>query len=433
MFWYMGITKTNKNKLVLVLAIMFSTMLLPSFEVSSRLPRVRLDDVLIFVSFTLNALLFLLQGAKLDETAKAAKSRISKPIKQISQVFLLFLASYIASNLYGVFVLKNSFGIRDLMEIVTLAKYYLVGTLLISLEAGEREYKVLKKGFFLAFAVIVVISLGQFVNLLNMNSWLTPFLAPGHLDNLVGANPPRVLGTFDNPNMSGIFAVIVLAYVTGFYYFRSDKLKASALLLILIAFSLKLVFLTISRMAVASAAIVLVLMSIWALWRYQWNKGTLRKIGVVFVLTIAVLLTSPPYFYGRMLEGSRLETSTSAQGHYKRGMASLDVAKRSPILGWGTGKESQTTLVDSEYLLIFRRYGLIGALIYLWIFLKPCLVARKHSQGTGTNAILAISLIIATVAVMFFDLTAGLLYNLQLMPILMGLMGLVYGMERLPS
>jgi len=440
MFWNIGATRQNSHKLILLLGIMLSGMLLPSFPISAALPRIRLDEVFLFGALGLNIAAFLVQGRKINPyDLEVYHERQAAALRNVNLVFLVLVACMVISNIYAVLVLKSSFGVRDVMEFVTVAKYYLVTTLVISIEFEAAEYQILTGAFLAAFALIVLLSWGQFLNAGNMNAWLTPLLAPSHLNNLVNANPPRILGTFDNPNVMGIFAVFTLGLLTTWFYFREDSRRSALLLFVLSGLTIKLAFMTISRTALLATAAILSFLSLWALFRRRWNRGIIMKVALLFLLTVTLFVTSPRDFTTRMSEATNVQKSTSAIGHMQRWSEAWDVIKKSPVLGWGTAKSSMTTLVDDEYVLIARRYGFVGLLAYLWFFLRPALAAwrqvkRLGRTGTdfqpGVRPLLAIAFTAATIAVLIYNLTAGIFYNLQLMTLYAIFMGLIYSGER---
>ncbi|MDP4128189.1 MAG: O-antigen ligase domain-containing protein, partial [Bacillota bacterium] len=312
MFWNTGITRTNSNKLLLIIAVMLSAMLLPSFEIRSSLPRVRLDDALIFGVFALNLLLGLIRRAHpVDDFGLSYKEGHSRGLRVINRVFLLFIASFIVSNVFAGVFLKIPFGVRDVMEVVTLAKYYLAMTLALSLDLHEGEFMSLRSSFIVGLGIIMVLSWGQFLNLANMNAWLTPFFAQSHLDNLVNANPPRVLGTFDNPNVMGIVSVMSMAFFATWFYFQRNERGKAAILFAATGLTIKLTFLTISRTALLATAVVLTFLSLWAMFKFHWKKDILLKVGLLFILTMTIFLTSPRDFTARISEATDIKTSTS--------------------------------------------------------------------------------------------------------------------------
>ncbi|HEY8909658.1 MAG TPA: O-antigen ligase family protein, partial [Desulfosporosinus sp.] len=387
MVWNTGVTRTNTNKLLLIIGIMLSAMLLPSLEIRTTLPRVRLDDVLVFGAFAVNLLLQLTRRSHPAYNLGLSNHEgQSRALRAATTVFLLFLASIIISNLFAVIFLKGSIGIRDVMEGVTLAKYYLIITLTLSLDLQEGEFYGLRRAFLVGFGFILVLSWSQFLNIANVNEWLTPFFAQSHLNNLVNANPPRVLGTFDNPNVMGIMSVLVMSLFVTWFYFRKNNRLWAAILFLATALTIKLTFMTISRTALLATATVLAFLSLWALFKFQWKKDILLKVGVLLVLTLTIFFTSPRDFVSRMNEATNLNKSTSAQGHLDRAGSALEFIKKSPILGWGTAKNTMTTLVDDEYALITRRYGVVGLAMYLWLFLRPAKAALRRGQLLSSYA-----------------------------------------------
>lgn len=444
MVWNNGVTSTNSNKLLLIIVIMLSAMLLPSFEIRPSLPRVRLDDVLIFGAFAVNLLFWLTHRSRSSSSSVydyglAYQEVENRGVRAVTVVFLLLLASMIISNVFAVLFLKMSFGIRDVMEGVTLAKYYLVITLALSLDLQEDEFNVLRNAFLVGFGIILLLSWSQFLNLANVNAWLTPFFAQSHLDNLVNANPPRVLGTFDNPNVMGIVSVLMMTLFVTWFYFRKSDRSSAWVLFFEIALAIKLTFMTISRTALVATATVLTFLSIWSMFKFHWKKGILLKVGVLFALTLTIFFTSPRDFVSRMNEATNLQNSTSAQGHIMQAGDAFKLIKQSPILGWGTAKSNMTTIVDNEYALVTRRYGVIGLVLYLWLFLRPAIAALRRGRlfnfyavETGIQEkkmLLAIAFAAATLAILVYNITAGVFYNLQLMTLFAIFMGLVYRTE----
>ncbi|MDA8440978.1 MAG: O-antigen ligase family protein [Peptococcaceae bacterium] len=439
MFWNIGITRENNRKLLVLIGVMLSAMLLPSFAVNWHLPNIRLDDALLFGIYALNILLYLAGGRRLASDATSALQKQEQALKSIRKIFLVFTAAIIVSNIYGVLILKGTFNLRDVMEFVTLAKYYLVITLAIALELGPNEYTKLKRTFLVGFAVVLLIVWAQNLNIGDFNHILAPFFDPAHWDTLIYGNPARVLAAFDNPNVTGTFALMVLAIVTTRFYFSRDTVKNAILPVILLSLIIKLIFLTISRTALMGTGIMLTFLSLWALFKLRWDKQILVKVGVLFLITLALFFTSPRSFTSRMNEGVHFDTSTSAQGHVKRWGSALAMIEHSPVFGWGTQKSNMTTLVDDEYELITRRYGIVGLAIYLWLFINPFIIALKRgrsftkSDWSGViepRTMFAIAYTGATIAVLLYNITGGTFYNLQLMTLFGIFMGFVYNLKR---
>lgn len=437
MFWNNGITKRNELRLFLLVAVMLSALILPSFSLHPALPNIRLDEILLFGIFGLNVLSFALNRFRFQEDEKRELLEQKKELKQIIIIFALLTASYFISNLYGVYIKKAGYyGLRDVMELVTYFKYFLVITLALSVKIRESEFDFLKKAFLSGVAFLILFGWGQHLNPLNMNTWLSPYFNQQHWEHLIVGNPARVLGTLDNPNFFGILTVIFLSYLTVRYFFGEEKDKFPWALFILIGLVIKLEFLTISRTALFGIALLFSILCIWAFFYHHRNKKVIIKIIALFLLTLLLFLTASADFFYRLTEGLDFSSSTSFQGHIDRWGAAIGTIWESPVFGWGTQKYVMTTLVDNEYALYARRYGFVGLGIYLSFFLLPFVRGVKNlpfkagTNGKGLAFAQPTQFIAAYVAVLpsifVFNFMAGIFYNLQLMTIFAISIGLVY-------
>lgn len=99
--------------------------------------------------------------------------------------------------------------------------------------------------------------------------------------------------------------------------------------------------------------------------------------------------------------------------------------RRSPLLGVGPEKGAQGGSVDDEYLVIAARYGLLGIVIYLALYLGTLTLAlRAYLRAREPAARALAGLTAATfVALLIFNLTAGSFLELQLMAIVWLLAG----------
>ncbi|XCH78723.1 MAG: O-antigen ligase family protein [Candidatus Dehalobacter alkaniphilus] len=437
MFWNNGITRRNDTRLFILAMAMLSAMILPSFPIHPSLPNIRLDELLLFGVFGLNILLFAGKGFRFSPEEKQQLLKRKQEHKWILLIFVLLVFSYAISNIYGV-IIKGAgyYGLRDVMELVTFCKYYLAVTLALSIDLRTEEFDFLSKAFLGGLAFLIFFGWGQHFNVLNMNTWLSPYFDQQHWQLLLVGNPARVQGTFDNPNFFGIFTVMTLAYLTVRYYFGEDHGKFPVLLFILIGFVIKLEFLTISRTALVGIGLLFLILSIWAFSYHRHNKKVLVKIAALFVLTAVLFLTASADFFYRLQEGLDFSNSTSFQGHLERWGKAIGSIWDSPVFGWGTQKYVMTTLVDNEYALYARRYGFFGLAIYLSFFLLPFilgirnLLAKIAVFGRGLAFSQPMQFMAAYAAVLpsifVFNIMAGIFYNLQLMTFFAICMGLAY-------
>jgi len=169
---------------------------------------------------------------------------------------------------------------------------------------------------------------------------------------------------------------------------------------------------------------------------FNWQRKTMLKLLVLFLLTVILTLTASEDFYYRINDGLDFRNSNSAQGHFRQWADAGEAIAGSPIFGWGTQKATMTTIVDNEYALYTRRYGLIGLALYLTLFFKPFRVAWRrvkekaqmvYGEFGDHQTLLCMAFTAATLAVLIYNVFAGIFYNLQLMTFFSVFMGLVYG------
>ncbi len=439
MFWNNGITRKNETRLFLLVTVMLSAIILPSFEIHPSLPNIRLDEMLLFGVFGFNVLAFILNRFRFKREEREELKVQKQGLKRVIILFGLLVASYIVSNIYGV-VIRGAgyYGMRDVMELVTFFKIFCVITLTLSIDF-RKDFDFFKTAFLSGLAFLILFGWGQHLNILNLNTWLAPYFNQSHWEHLIVGNPARVLGTFDNPNVFGILTVMALAFLVSHYYFVDSKNRFPIALFILIGLVIKLEFLTISRTSLFGIAVVFSILSIWAFIYYGKSKKIMIRIAALFVLTMLLFVTASDDFFLRLNEGLDFSNSTSFQGHVERLGTAVGTIWESPVFGWGTQKYVMTTVVDNEYALYTRRYGFVGLAIYLWFFLQPWILAFKRIREKAGRLQLdrfdlktwwAVAYIALLPAIFVYNFMAGVFYHLQLMTILGIIIGFAYNTVR---
>ncbi|MDR1604729.1 MAG: O-antigen ligase family protein [Gracilibacteraceae bacterium] len=439
-----GVVYKNETRFLLLLLVVLSAMLLPSFSLHPSLPNLRLDEFVLFAGF----------GLAVARTILAVLRRQARPApppgwawlrRAAGRLFAALLLSYAISNLYAIIWLDAVYTLRDVMELVTLGKYFLIITLVCTVEFTPAQRTLLRLMAGGALGLLVIFAWGQHWNVLDLNVWLAPFFNQAHWEHLIVGNPARVLGVFDNPNVFGMFTVLVLAVLVTRYYFAADGGKLPLPLLAAIGLVIKLEYLTISRTALMGIAVLFALTSLWAWTHFNRSRHTLKKVLLLLVLTLLLFFTSSADFLNRVAEGLDFSNSTSLQGHLARWNTAIGNIWDSPVLGWGTQKATMTTLVDNEYALYTRRYGFVGLAVYLALFFLPFIVAWRllgRAPGRGSAAApgpergrpfseaqLALAVYISVLpSVLLYNFLAGIFYHLQLMTSFCLLMGVVYAL-----
>ncbi len=98
----------------------------------------------------------------------------------------------------------------------------------------------------------------------------------------------------------------------------------------------------------------------------------------------------------------------------------------SPVLGVGPRKDLQLGAFDNEYALFLDRYGALGTVSYLALFISAFVVtfqARKSNQRS--MVVLSLAMMVFTLALASFNIAAGSYYHFQIMAVYWLLAGLL--------
>lgn len=139
-----------------------------------------------------------------------------------------------------------------------------------------------------------------------------------------------------------------------------------------------------------------------------------------------------------------LDGATLSEGPIARAFGSLvDVAPGSlvhgpslgdsPVLGIGPQKGESVAAYDNEYASFLAHYGGLGLASYLFLFLSAWIVGvRAMRSQDGWAASAAVTVVVWTMALGGFALTAGAFHQIQVMLIFWTMVGLVAGSMRSP-
>lgn len=97
-------------------------------------------------------------------------------------------------------------------------------------------------------------------------------------------------------------------------------------------------------------------------------------------------------------------TNTSLLKRFDKWEEAFDLFKQSKIFGWGIAKSIHITIVDSEYLLTLRRYGIVGFIALLSFIYFPIISNTKKSvMLKNITKYMALSSIFVMVTGNFFN------------------------------
>lgn len=392
-------------------------ILSPSFQIFIGYPYLRIEYIFLFFFLFFSLLKFTFI------------KKIKKPsFDYIGLLFSLMAVSCIISIEYSIMFLEYNFKINDFFLVIQLFLYYLIFYITKTLYIKEDNiFKIYK---FLAISGLLVASfcILQYFNILEINrKILVPLyfynkpLAQTKAFNLVqGVHWRRIVGTFGNPNYCGIFFAILLAATSSYYLFPvKGKLKLHHFFIIEIGI-INLIILTGSRTAIFSFVIITV-------FSFFLGKLKIKKLKYFFIIMIGVIFIlvfiTPQYFIGRIFS-----EYTSFHEHLSMFKEAFKEINKSPVLGLGPTKIQLTSTVDNEYLLYWRRYGLIGVILFLLLhicmFIKGFLKFSKGKTTIENN----IGLLTMQLAIIWsiFGLTSDVFKNPQIMGIIFFLTGLCW-------
>jgi len=401
-----------------IIPLLLVAVLSPSIRLPGAIPAVRLELVIIIVAWALLLLGHLSSG---------------KPVRlrwnPTNKWFLLFGICILASIAYATFVMGYYTTARDFWEFGKLIEYFLIFALVASLNIPPEhmpKYYIISLIIFLCSAAF---GFAQHFNLFDINSWLSPYYAPTQMAGLVRAG--RIVGTTANPNEFGALMVLAASLaLTGALWLkgRGVKLLSWAALGV---FSLAIV-LTLSRSALLS---LLVAAAFILLFKYLTHFGFGRTIGMLLLVVPLLLILglvlsqlAPGNFSLRVGSALHLTTDASWQARLAKWGNQVDIWKQSPVLGWGPGKATMNTIVDNEWLLLLRRYGVVGVAVFILWFAGVYRMLSRIGKGTQKRytQTFCVGLQATLIAYAIYMIPLGVYHSLQLMPILLIFLGLAY-------
>lgn len=414
MYWLMGLTagmalfvigllllKQHHYPILLGALCITSAILLPSLSLSESLPAIRVEELLYYGFIPL----FLLWQ---PERLPTITNRFLKWYGAF--VILATFSWLIASFLFSV-----PTGSRDIVELVKMGKVALVVAFFSLFNYTERHQKALIFTLTAAIFISGLIGLFGHFGIAGVDRYIAPFYTDTHLGSL----DARLFGTIGNPNSFSILlvigilcsAIIAHQYTTGL----SQLIPLFSSL-----FFVGLITLTGSRTGFMLMILSLVLIGTYFIWSYNWGyTKILGGIGIVLGVAGGALLFAPSTISTRLLSLTDILNDLSFQMRLLSWYLNGLIFWESPFIGWGPAKYLHPTVVDNEYLLMLRRYGMIAFPFYLSLYVFPLkqgvqyLLKRIQQQ----NNPLTLLIIGGSTVFLVANLTNAILMDIQLMDI----------------
>ncbi len=405
-----------------ILPLLIVAVLLPPIRFPTAIPAVRME-----LAITISAWVLLILG----HLAGGKHLRIRW--NPTNKWFFIFGACILVSMVYAVFAHGYYPIARDFWEFGKLIEYFLIFALVASLNIPQdhmRNYYIISLIIFMCSAAF---GFFQYFNLFAINSWLTPYYAPTQMYGLVTAG--RIVGTTPNPNEFGALMVLAASLaLTGALWLKGRNIKLFSWAA-LVVFSLAVMF-TLSRSALLGLLVAIAFIILYKYLLYVGSKRMLRSlmliIPLIMILAIIVLELAPDLFFFRVGRSMDLDTDTSWQARLINWEDDFALWQQSPLLGWGPGKDTMSTIVDNEWLLLLRRYGLFGVAIFILLFVNfyRTLSDIERENNNNYTQTFCTALQATIIAYAIYMIPAAVYHSLQLMPVLMIFLGLVYSQRQ---
>nr|PZN09006.1 MAG: hypothetical protein DIU64_09530 [Caldicoprobacter oshimai] len=398
-------------------------ILSPPVSIATTLPSIRFDEIM---------LVFLLIRLFYEDPYGFLKQNAV-----IIKLLFLIVAYGVISILHSFLFLNYIPSIGDFFEIARFIEYG-IAVMVAKTVASNVSKKDMENFFnyFIFFSfVFILFCFYQFFNLFHFNGNIS--LLYTHELHVYALNKyRRVIGTVANPNSAGFFLNAIFFYLICRLFFLSQQERKAAIWAeaLLAAGAFAALLCTLSRTNILANFVCLAWFIIFKSKEKasRWMKKvtlTLLIIGVAIVIAFFIFDES---FRMRMISGFDIINDRSLVARFQRWAEVLQEIAQSPLLGWGPAKNlfDIASPVDNEYLLILRKYGIIGFCFYL---LGYYLIYRQASAAEKLSETKWLGLFEKCIFLCFVitNITGGILYHIQIMPFLLVMITFASGIRRL--
>jgi hypothetical protein len=407
------LVQTERYPLLIGTLCISTAILLPSITLSTTLPAIRVEE-LFYYGFVPLYLLW-------------KQPRLPKRSQQFLRYFGLFLGLAVLSWLFGRFFWGVPTGSRDVVELVKMGKIALIVAFFSSFSYRRIDQKAVLYTLVGAITISGLVGFMGHFGIAGVDRYIAPFYSQAHLGSL----DDRLFGTIGNPNSFSVLLIIgiISSALISQIYLRGGKRLYP---LLLIGFFVGLITLTGSRTGFALMALAFLLIVGYLAWTYHWGwSALLSSIGLMAGIITLALLLAPEAISTRLFSLTSIGEDLSFQmrlvSWYLNGLIFLD----SPIIGWGPAKYLHPTIVDNEYLLMLRRYGLLAFPFYLSLYVHPLYhswsYVRKHAKSIIQTPLLLL-LIGGTVIFLIANLTNTVFMDIQMMDVWAVVLGIGFAL-----
>ncbi len=399
-------------------ALLVLSVLAPYIRFPGSIPDVRPEFILILLTWFL---LFV------SSTRTGHLPLRSKPAYKW---FGLFGLSIVLSMSYSGLFNGEPIIARDLWELIKLFLYFLLFAFVASQRIDSETLKRYYRLSLILFMLSAFVGFLQYFDVAGVNEVVSPYYAPTQMRGLLVHR--RITGTTPNPNELGALMVLATSLaLSGVLFFREKKFRRLSWASLFTSWGA--LVLTLSRTSLVAAfvstGIILFLFTRQHRVRLQWKF----KRWLLFLLlgSVAVGLTVyslPQKSLARYSQLSNIVVATSWQARLDNWRINFEIWQASPVFGWGPNKANMGTIVDNEWLLLLRRYGIVGLAFFLNLFLSLFLGLSRIRKRNFNQEIVALTTGLQGTFIGYglYMALASLYHSLQLMPIFVIFLGLAY-------
>lgn len=359
----------NKNIHVWGGLLLISTLFFPDIKLGDNIPAFQ------FLDFGLPITVFFIF---LNRT----KLRLHK-----YYLIILLFCAYIPITMAVNGRLKAS---NDYFEIYKLLKF-LILIMFFSLLNFQQFSKTWFKPIFI---VLVVINLLHFYNIFGFHDLLIQIYGGDHLESfglnsLKNPATKRMTGLAGNPNTNAV--------IFGFYMIYFLPLKFNKQRFVWFAVACLMLFLCQSRTAIVAILFLFIITFIFKLSE-NWKRYRIIILSVTGIYLISWAITTDFFTFQSY---SNNVVSNSLMGRIDTWKYLGKMIMDKPIFGYGVNKEffySNRLYSENEYILMTWRYGFVGLILYLLIFLIPLrhYIINRKTVEIQKSGILIIGIIMIT-------------------------------------
>lgn len=380
-----------------IILLIISSIFLPTIPLVLD---IRVDDLMVFFFIPL----FLLV-------------RPNFKVNRLLLSYLLILILFTVSTIYGYFFLNVPASLRDLNELIRIIKPFLI---IIAVSYCDSNKLALKLNAVFKYGAILIILIGflEFFDFLGCRSFLTKIYGNDlHNADISG----RIVLTVSNPNIAAALVIYFITYVLQSMLITKYKILDSIVLLLLMI----VLLMTSSR-----TSLVVFIIILFSSLFFHFKKNKVLTL-MILTLSFTLLITMIQFFdylvigFSTFSEGK----NTSMLLRYQQWTDAYVLFLQSPIIGWGPAKAIHTTIVDSEHLLLLRRYGVLGYLAvlnfifgYVWVLYNK---RKKFKQMDFLHKRIAITSLFSCLMIFIIMITNNFFSGYQLITLFVVMITLV--------